>query len=170
MENIKVGETFKLAGLEWKVLEITEQGCKCLAESIGDKTFSGDTNNWSESNLRKYLNGEFLKKLSDEIGEENIIQFERNLLSLDGQTEYGTCQDKVSLLDVDEYRKYRKYIPNSGDWFWLLTPWSTSCNGYDYAVAVVSPAGDVFRNFCLNDCGVRPFCIFSPAIFESEKK
>ena len=120
------------------------------------------------SNLRKYLNEEFLKKMESEIGTGNLIEFERNLLSLDGQTEYGTCDDKVSLLTVDEYRKYRKLIPNTGDWFWLISPWSTPCNDFKNSVSVVAPAGDFYRYVCFNSFGVRPFCIFSSEIFESE--
>ena len=113
---------------------------------------------------------EFLKKIESEIGAGNLIGFERNLLSLDGQTEYGTCDDKVSLLTVDEYRKYRKLIPNTDDWFWLISPWSTPCNGFKNSGAVVAPAGNFYSRDCYFSYGVRPFCIFSSAIFESEEK
>ena len=115
------------------------------------------------------MNGEFLEKLSDSVGKENIISFERDLFSLDGQVEYGTCEDKVSLLTVDEYRKYRSMIPNTDDgWWWLITPWSTPCNDYERSVTVVSPFGHIYDFNCLNYVGVRPFCIFSSSIFESE--
>ena len=116
------------------------------------------------------MNEEFLKKIESEIGAGNLIGFERNLLSLDGQTEYGTCDDKVSLLTVDEYRKYRKLIPNTDDWFWLISPWSTPCNGFKNSVTVVAPTGDVIGGDYDFSSGVRPFCIFSSAIFESEEK
>lgn len=165
----KVGESFELAGITWKVLEVTESGCKCLAKSIDDMEFSEDTNNWSESDLRKYLNGEYLEKLEAEVGAENILQFKRDLTSLDGLKEYGSCEDKVSLLTLDEYRQHREHIPNSGDWFWLITPWSTKSNGWEHSVAVVAPAGNVYWNFYYGWGGVRPICIFSSAIFESKE-
>ena len=133
-------------------------------------TFDSDCNNWQASNLRNYLNTDFYKELSGTIGEENIISFERDLLSLDGQTEYGVCEDKVTLLTVDEYRKYRSLIPNTDDyWWWLITPWSTPCNGWESSVSVVSSSGDFSIRDCNNDGGVRPFCIFSSSIFESEE-
>ena len=116
------------------------------------------------------MNEEFLKKMESEIGTGNLIKFERSLLSLDGQTEYGTCDDKVSLLTVDEYRKYRKLIPNTDDWFWLLSPWSTPCNGFNNSVPVVAPSGNFRSRSYGSGRGVRPFCIFSSAIFESEEK
>lgn len=168
--GLSIGDEFQLAGTTWKILDILGEGYVCLAESIGNKEFDSGDNNWATSKLRSYLNKEFLEKLEEEIGEGNVLKFERNLLSLDGQTEYGTCADKVSLLTVDEYRRYRKYIPNANKWWWLITPWSTPCNDYSSTVAVVSPSGRINgRNYFNIDNGVRPFCIFSPSIFESEE-
>ena len=167
--GLSIGDEFQLAGTTWKILNIAGEGYVCLAESIGNKEFDSDDNNWATSKLRSYLNKEFLEKLEKEIGEGNVLGFERNLLSLDGQTEYGSCTDKVSLLTVDEYRKYRKYIPNANKWWWLISPWSTPCNDYSSTVAVVSPSGDICNGRYNCSGGVRPFCIFSSSIFESEE-
>lgn len=161
--GLSIGDEFQLAGTAWKILDITDTGYACLAESILNKEFDSDDNNWTTSDLRNYLNKEFLEKL-EEVGEGNVLEFERDLLSLDGQTEYGTCADKVSLLTVDEYRKYRKYIPNANKWWWLISPWSTPCNDYSSTVAVVSPSGN-FRNFCNRNFGVRPFCILKSDVY-----
>lgn len=169
-KKLVIGDTFKMIGLRWKILDITELGYVCLAEKLeSEMRFDNNSNNWKESNLREFLNNEFYENLYNEIGEENIIPFKRNLLSLDGQTEYKECEDKVSLLSVDEYRKYRTLIPNADNyWFWLLTPWSTKCNGYEMTCSVVSPSGGIRRDDCYDVCGVRPFCIFSSSIFESK--
>lgn len=168
LEGLGIGDTFELADTTWKILDITSAGYICLADSIEDMKFDSNSNNWENSDLRDYLNEGFLEKIAAEIGLENIISFERNLLSLDGQTEYGKCEDKVSLLTVDEYRKYRNLIPNTKDyWWWLVSPWSTPCNDYKRAVAVVSSAGYVGDGSCNDDFGVRPVCIFSSSIFES---
>lgn len=168
--GLQVGDTFELSGLTWKILEITEKGYACLADRFeNSKKFDSSCNNWQASDLRNYLNTEFYKQLANAVGEENIIPFERDLLSLDGQAEYGTCEDYVSLLTVDEYRKHRALIPNADYWWWLVTPWSTPCNDYEYSVAVVSPSGSICFDNYDGSCGVRPFCIFSSAIFESEE-
>lgn len=168
LEGLCIGDTFELADTTWKILDITSAGYICLADNIEDMEFDSNSNNWENSSLRDYLNGEFFEKLAAEIGSKNIIPFERNLLSLDGQTEYGKCEDKVSLLTVDEYRKYRSLIPNTKDyWWWLVSPWSTPCNDYKRAVTVVSSAGVIDNCSCNNDYGVRPVCIFSSSIFES---
>ena len=169
--GLGIGDTFKLAGLTWKILNITEKGYSCLAEKLEERmTFDSDCNNWQSSDLRNYLNTDFFKKLAEVVGEDNIVSFERDLLSLDGQTEYGICEDKISLLTVDEYRKYRKLIPNTDDdCWWLITPWSTPCNNWELNVAVVSPSGYFDGDNCYDNYGVRPVCIFSSAIFESEE-
>ena len=162
-------KTFELAGMRWSVLDKTDKGYLCIAENIGDKKFDRKCNNWKVSELREYLNGEFLVKLEATIGSENIVSFERDLLSLDGQTEYGTCEEKVSLLTVDEYRKYRKALPNTGKWWWLITPDSTPCNNDDCFVRVVASSGSICLNYYYDSIGVRPVCIFPFSIFESEE-
>lgn len=169
--GLKVGDTFELAGLTWKILDVTAEGYMCLADRLVDMmTFDEKSNDWVKSQLREYLNTEFIEKIADDIGEENIISFNRNLLSLDGQTEYGECEDKVSLLTIDEYRKYRSLIPNTDDyWWWLISPWSTACNDWSTAVTVIFASGCIDGYSCCDGCNVRPVCIFSSSIFESEE-
>lgn len=168
-KKLGIGDTFELNGLNWTILDITEKGYLCLADKYGKGVeFDSNSSKWTTSELRTELNTDFLEKLEEEIGEGNIIPFERDLLSLDGQTEYGRCEDMVSLLTVDEYRKYRKLIPNQGYYWWLITPWSTPCNEYEKSVTVVCPSGGISHSYCGYIDGVRPFCIFSSSIFESE--
>ena len=167
--GLSAGDTFGLAGLTWTILDITDKGYMCLADKLEDSmSFANKSNNWNDSGLREYLDNVFLEKIAGEIGKENIIPFNRNLLSLDGQTEYGECEDMVSLLTVDEYRKYRKLIPNVGYWWWTCTPWSTESNSYEVETAVVSPSGSVDGCDCIGDRGVRPFCILKSNIFVSK--
>lgn len=166
----EIGKAIELAGMEWLILDKTEKGYFAILNGFDGKerTFDSDSNNWISSKLREELNTKFLKKIVDELGEDAVIGFDRDLLSLDGQTEYGHCEDKISLLTVDEYRKYRKLLPNMPKWWWLITPWSTPVNDYNSTLAVVSSSGD-FNNYNYNSSiGVRPVCIFSSSIFESE--
>lgn len=170
MEKPEIGKTIEIAGMEWMILKKTEKGYFAVLNGFDGKerTFDSDSNNWIESDLRKELNDSFLKKITEELGEDAVVEFDRDLLSLDGQTEYGHCEDKISLLTVDEYRKYRKLLPNTNDWWWLITPWSTPANGYISTLTVVSPSGIFDNNICNLSVGVRPVCIFSSSIFESK--
>lgn len=165
-KNIGIGDTFELAGFTWMILDINEKGYYCLASGIEDREFDEDSNDWKSSSLRKYLNGEYLKKICDSVGSENIVSFERDLISLDGRNNYGTCEDKVSLLTFDEYRKYREVVKLNGYW-WLLTPWGVKRDGYESSVSVVFPSGLIVNYYCNINVGVRPFCIFDSSIFES---
>lgn len=167
----EVGETIEIAGMKWKVLDKLADGYFCIMEGFESLStqFDSSTNNWASSDLRDYLGIEMIEKIESDIGEGKLIGFKRDLLSLDGQTEYGVCMDKVSLLTVDEYRKYRKLLPNTDKWWWLCTPWSTPCNGYERTVAVVSPSGSVNYDYYDYSFGVRPVCIFPFSIFESKE-
>lgn len=166
-----IGEVIEIAGIKWKILDKTVDGYFAITESFFNDSieFDGKSNNWANSDLRKYLNTEFVEKIKEELGNDSLVEFKRDLFSLDGQTEYGTCMDKVSILSVDEYRKYRKYLPNTNNWWWLISPWSTPCNGYERQVTVVSPSGFIFNDDYDFSRGVRPVCIFSSSIFESEE-
>lgn len=165
-KNIGIGDTFELAGFTWMILDINEEGYYCLSSSIEDRKFDEDSNDWKSSSLRKYLNGEYLEKICDSVGTENIVYFERDLISLDGRNDYGTCEDKVSILTFDEYRKYREVVELNGYW-WLLTPWGVKRDGYESSAAVVCPSGNFDYCDCYSSIGVRPFCIFDSSIFES---
>lgn len=165
----EIGKVIELAGMDWLILDKTEKGYFSILNGFDEKerTFDSTSNNWITSKLRNELNARFLKKITDELGKDAVIEFDRDLLSMDGQTEYGHCKDKISFLTVDEYRKYRKLLPNMDKWWWLLTPWSTPVNDFSTTNAVVSPSGYVCNFYFSYVIGVRPVCIFSSSIFES---
>ena len=165
----EIGKVIELAGMDWLILDKTEKGYFAILNGFDEKerTFDSTSNNWITSKLRNELNARFLKKITDKLGKDAVIEFDRDLLSMDGQTEYGHCKDKISFLTVDEYRKYRKLLPNMDKWWWLLTPWSTPVNDFSTTITVVSPSGVIGGNRYFNENGVRPVCIFSSSIFES---
>lgn len=165
----EIGKVIELAGMDWLILDKTEKGYFAILNGFDEKerTFDSTSNNWITSKLRNELNARFLKKITDELGKDAVIEFDRDLLSMDGQTEYGHCKDKISFLTVDEYRKYRKLLPNMDKWWWLLTPWSTPVNDFSTTNTVVSPSGFVLNYDYDFSLGVRPVCIFSSSIFES---
>lgn len=165
----EIGKTIEVAGIKWLVLDKLEKGYLVISDEFYGKSreFDTDCNNWDSSDLRQELNTELRRKIEEAVGEGGLFKFTRDLLSMDGQTEYGSCEDYVSLISVDEYRKYRKLLPNTGEWWWTLTPDSTKCNDDTSYIRVVSPSGNVVSNYCSSSGGVRPVCIFSSSIFES---
>ena len=55
-----------------------------------------------------------------------------DLTSMDGMTDYGMPNVYGRILTVDEYRKYRRFIPLTDKPFWTATPWCTRSSGSDY--------------------------------------
>lgn len=53
-----------------------------------------------------------------------------------GETVYGTPCVFGRVLTLDEYRRYRKYIPLASDWYWLATSYSPYSSYSDYAYIV----------------------------------
>ena len=165
----EIGKTIEVAGIKWLVLDKLEKGYLVISDDFYEKSrkFDADCNNWESSDMRQELNTELRRKIEEAVGEGGLLKFTRDLLSMDGQTEYGSCEDYVSIISVDEYRKYRKLLTNTGEWWWTLTPDSTKCNDDTRWIAVVSPSGNICYDIYDSSYGVRPVCIFSSSIFES---
>lgn len=127
----------------------------------------GDTNNWTESNIRKYLNEDYVQVIEREFGNGNIVAFERDLISLDGYNDYATCVDKVSVMNVMEYVKYHKYVDNCDFRYVLITPDSTPSGCGANHVRYVINDGSVGCNRCDINFGVRPFFVLKSSTFVS---
>ena len=166
LSSLKPGEVFKKNGTEYIVCEHFENGSTAIIrkECLEDGMEFGDTNNWVESGIRKFLNGQYLKNISDDFGRDNILDHEVDLLSLDGYDDYGRTTDKVSVLTVDQYRKYHKFIGNIDRWNWLATPYSTPSGTGASNVQIVNDSGNVNWNYSDNCNGVRPFFLLKSSI------
>lgn len=168
LANIKDGEIFSIAGIEFiKFFDKDGITTAVAKNSLGNYRF-GNNNNFAESAIKKMLEKEFLPKLEKEIGAENIVEHEVDLLSLDGSKKWGKVNCKVSIPTFDFYRKNRQIFEKYklDKWFWLATPDSTSEFYFndDYVVCV-SPIGDI-DNFISNyiSLGVLPFLTFISSI------
>jgi hypothetical protein len=171
--QIASGDTFKVGNFEFIVLaqnHVLGTTEVLLIDFWKTTKFDDSTNNYKNSSIRKKLNSDFYNELVNEVGTINIIPHTVNLTADDGRKDYGMCDDSVSLLTCDMYRKYVDVIDKyriTSDWWWLATPYSTSSNGYDYTVRCVNRDGALCNYICLYDCGVRPFCILKSDIFVS---
>lgn len=167
-KDIAVGESFRIGGIEWiKFPEKDGRFAAVAKKSLKDNIFDNRSNDFSKSFLLKYLEKEILPKIAAEVGEENVLEFETDLFSLDGHRKYGKMTSKISIPTLDFYREHRELFDKHKlqDWWWLATP-----NGESYLVTCVAPSGCVGNYFSDYDFhGVRPFCIFSSSIFVSRE-
>lgn len=138
-----------------------------MAENV---VFDNDSKDYNTSNLKKVIESDIQPIIEKYVGAENIVEHEVDLTSVDMQTEFKPCKCKARPITFDEARKYNNMLVNDDldDWWWTCTPWSTEKRGYKYSMAVVCSSGDINIRNCNDNGGVRPFCIFSSLIFESE--
>ena len=149
LSNVKNGEIFSIAGVEFIKFRDKNGITTAVAKnSLGNYRF-GENNNFAKSNIKKMLEKDFLPKIEDEIGAENIIEHTVDLLSLDGSSKYGKIKCKVSLPTFDFYRKNVKIFDRHklNDWWWLDTPDSTSEHRNDWWGVCVSPIGYIYFNY-----------------------
>lgn len=160
--SLKTGEIFEVNNVEYIVLEQlhANQTAVIRKELLDDMEFGDDNNNWKTSSIRKYLNGDYLKEIEEAFGKDRIVEHKVDLLSLDGLDDYGVSIDKVSLLTIDQYRRYRKVLgDNLENWWWLSTPDSTPSGYSGRCVQCVNSNGYVYYRGCDYSWGVRPFFI-----------
>ena len=169
LSDVNIGKTFKIAGFTFiKFSENNGESIIVLRNNYCQSRF-GKNNNFSESEIKKILEQKLLPILESEIGAENIIEHEVDLLSHDGDDKWGKPKCKISIPTFDFYRHNVKIFDKYklDEWCWLATPDSTSNHCDDNCVLCVSPHGDVLNCDASFICGVRPFCIVKSSIFVS---
>lgn len=160
MEICKVrnGERFIVDGEEFvKLDDIAGGAFVLLADTLPDYcAFESedadddrDHNNFIGSNVKrvvdKWLHSH--KTLSNAALARPI-----DLTSMDGMTDYGMPNVYGRILTVDEYRKYRRFIPLTDKPFWTATPWCTrsSSSSYNRDACYVNTDGSVSNNVAYN--------------------
>lgn len=168
LNALRRGDTFALAGINWKVLKELEpahsgavQNYFCeAAEDIFQAPFDENgNNNWNNASLRERLNGDFLDALEKEHPGilEFIVPTYRDLTADDGLKDYGSCLDKVTMLTTDEYRATRDLHPAPEHWRWLITPDGTPASSGTSYVRYVYSDGGLYNDYAYcGSGGVRP--------------
>ena len=174
LSELQPGETFKIGEHDFIVLE--QNVCNGTTNVISkgfmaeDVVFDSDTRDYSKSNLKKVIESDIQPIIEAELGADNLVEHIVDLTSIDVQHEFEPCTCKVRPITFNEARQYNDLIVNKelDGWWWTCTPWSTADRGWKYAISVVSPSGNFGGDDCYVGLGVRPFCIFSSELFESE--
>jgi len=157
-EALNPGEHFIYNNIEFICLDIIDGNYLAMtAKPWQEMPF--DTNNcndWRKSSLRRVLNNDFL----DLLDRKHLVKQTSDLIADNGDKAYGTCEDYVTILSCDQYRKYRDIVPLFEEWMWTLTPWT--CNaGNAHFVRGVYTAGSVSSYHAYYTIGVAPACVFS---------
>lgn len=166
LTEIVNGKTFKIGDVEFIKFAEENGEVTAVAKDIAFRSQFGKNNNLKESSLLKRLNDEFLPKIAEAIGEENIIPHKVDLTSLDGLKTYGDMTTKISIPTFDFYRENVKIFDEYklDTWWWLATPDTTPEHYNANWISCVSPVGDFSYNFYYGNLGVRPFLKFVSSI------
>ena len=159
------GERFVYGKKNCMVLEHMDDGTLCMVLDEDFESKFGETNNFSESELRKKLNGEYLDEwVKDGADRASFVLMQVDLTANDGLKDYGTCECLLAPRTCDQHRKYRYLIPNpKGNWEWTATAYSTKANGYSLTAYQVTVAGGLSINYNVYGAyGVRPLFKLNP--------
>lgn len=167
---VKDGETFSVGGVEFIKFPEVNGAVPAVAKDVVFRSRFGDNNDLRSSDVLKRLESEFLPKIIEAVGADNLCTIKTDLTCLDGLKPYGEMESLVSLPTLAFYRAnvevFDKYPV--GRWWWLATPESAKPHESPDWILCVAPSGCVsIRNFSHVYIGVRPFLSFNSSIFES---
>lgn len=140
-EFVKLGEV--AGGVFVLLVGTLPDYCAFESEDADDDR---DHNNFIGSNVKRVVD-EWLHR--HKILSEAALALPIDLTSMDGMTDYGMPNVYGRILTVDEYRKYRRFIPLTDKPFWTATPWCTrsSDSSYNGDAYLVGADGSVDRDY-----------------------
>ena len=164
MNEIKLrpGEEFVYNGIRFICLDIIDGNylaitADCWCEKRFNEEYEDGCNNWEKSTLRRFLNEDVLVEHFDT---KHLVKQTSDLIADNGDKAYGTCEDYITLLTCDQYRKYRDYVPLFEECMWTLTPWRCG-TGDAYYVRLVNPTGAISSISAYYSIGLAPVCLFN---------
>ena len=151
LAQVRRGESFILDGVKFVKLDEDAHASFVLTADVFPKHIPFEHKDAERKDHDNFV-GSYLQKHVDiwlHQGHPNIskavVERPINLLSMCGETVYGTPCVFGRVLTLDEYRRYRKYIPLASDWYWLATSYSPS-SGYSDGACIVYADGSVYRS------------------------
>ncbi|MCM1275506.1 MAG: DUF6273 domain-containing protein [Lachnospiraceae bacterium] len=159
LREIRRGTIFKFRGIEWVLLGHIGGALAITKDVVCQRSFDViHRNNYAESTIREYLNGEFAERIGA-INDPGFLPFKLYLTADDG-TSYGECTDKVFLLPQHVYEYYFRLMPPVKNWCWTATAQSAlrkydvykiSNKGVTYVGSVANGRGGVRPAVYLNE-------------------
>ena len=137
LARVRRGERFTLDGVEFvKLDDVNGEAFVLMADVIPETCpferdeDREDANNFDGSHIQGviYRWAEQHKGIYDAMEARTI-----DLTTMDGMTDYGRPVVNARLLTIDEYRRYRPFIPLASRPFWLATGWTTNTSPYSFA-------------------------------------
>jgi len=155
LHEVPVGGKFEYGGVELVKLDEELGSALVLTADVvlrnipfeHEDAERDDHNNYVGSNIQRVLD-DWLE-CNEELNEA-AETVSLDLTTMDGMTDYGTPRVRARLLNIDEYRTFRKLIPLASEPWWLATGWTTNSSPYSNA----NNAYGVLTGGTLGDYGV----------------
>ena len=154
LSRVRQGEAFTFDGVRWVKLDESAGAALVVAEDVLLKNTPfecedaerEDHNNFKGSNLELSI-VELLTAKHQKI-QDAVVERPIDLTTMDGMTDYGMPVVTARVLTIDEYRKYRRFIPLASEPYWLATGWTTksSPNSNTVYAYYVNTGGALYRN------------------------
>lgn len=152
LSEVPIGTTFEVWDKKFTVLKQDDGKVFVLAAEFaarkqfreGDEAYSVAPNDFRDSSIKTYLNGEYIDELIDAGADLNrdIFPLVVDLKCTMGQHEYGTVVVWAGLLTLEQYGEFWGIIPLLEDEWCLATPWDTPrCSSYPYDIWHVNADG-----------------------------
>ena len=169
--GVKDGDVFEVAGISF--IKFPDEGgiTPVVAKEIQFSSTFGDNNNLAESRVLRRLQDEWLPKVIQAVGDENLCEICTDLTTLDGLKPYQPLHSLVSLPTMEFYRKHVAIFDRYklDEWWWLATPESAQPHDDPYWTLCVAPSGRIGHDYCVRLDGVRPFLTLKSSIFGSSE-
>ena len=168
-KNIRDGETFTVAGYEFIKFPAVDGKVPAVARDLLYTSRFGDNNDLTQSKVLADLQREFLPKIVEAVGRENLCTIHTDLTALDGLNPYPVLESLVSLPTFDFCRANVEIFDNYpvDDWWWTATPNSAKPHDNPHWIVCVAPSGNISFGRYFRGGGVRPFLLFESSIFDA---
>lgn len=164
LDRVPLGETFTLDGVRFVKLAGDEEACFAVTESellkgcpFEDEDSGRDDHNYFIGSAVQLRALKWLHDHDDFSGA--VVTRPIDLTTMDGMTDYGKPIVSGRILTIDEYRKYRRFIPLVDEPYWLATGWTTASSPYSgtFSAYYINTVGTVYYNYvCSAGFAARP--------------
>ena len=174
--QVRPGEHFIHDGVEYVKLDEAAGatfalGVEATLKNVqfeSDDAEREDHNNYIGSNLER----EGIRWLREQHPDtfDAVVERPIDLTTMDGMTDYGMPTVTVRALTIDEYRKYRKFIPLASKPYWLATGWTTKSSppsDADLAYCVRTGGSVYYSNVSYPNFAARPALYLKSSILVS---
>ena len=149
-KNCKIGDDYKFCGLDWIIIDKFDNKLKLMSKDVLSRmTYSdNNSNDWVESNVRKFLNEDFINKLD----KSKLIKMRTNY------DEDKFSEDYIRIPTLREMEKLPINLRDCDNVYWTMTSsYGVSEDCSNAYVFIVNSSGSLYWDRVSGtNPGVRP--------------